>query len=161
MKKILLLLFVWIAALLPAKAQSMIDPEDEAGIQQTIAGETAAYVNRDSALVLSYYTNDPITQAVWNAPDGGYGSYRGYDVLKANLGSDFHQHPEKPIEPTVERTDWFFRPLGRDWMWVNFTQRSVTPDGKKMENYETRVMKKERGKWKIAVMYAMSDHGGH
>ncbi len=45
-------------------------------------------------------------------------------------------------------------------MWVNFTQKMTTSDGKTYTSYETRLMKQESSNWKIAAMYALSDHGG-
>jgi hypothetical protein len=43
-------------------------------------------------------------------------------------------------------------------MWVNFIQKITGTDGKLYTSYETRLMKKVGGQWKIAVMYALSDH---
>jgi len=59
----------------------------------------------------------------------------------------------------LERTDWFFKPLSDQWVWVNFIQKTGGTDGKLYTSYETRIMKNVNGNWKLAVMYALSDHG--
>ncbi len=133
-------------------------PADEQAIKNIIEQETAAYFQRDSTRLFSFYADDEITQTVWNSPDGSYGSYKGFRSIHKNFTEAFVKYPKPQVQPKVERTGWFFKPFSEEWMWVNFVQKHKGDDGKLVTNYETRVMKKVKGNWKIAVMYALSDH---
>jgi hypothetical protein len=159
MKNTLITLLLCMVAALQLKAQNTASKADQTQIINTISAETGAYVKRDSTLLMSFYTDDVITQAAWNQPNGSYGLYKGYKSIKQNFSNAFRLHPEPVVMPKVDRTDWFFRPLGKGWMWVNFIQKSVNNQGKLYTSYETRIMKWEDAKWKIAVMYALSNHG--
>ena len=141
----------------PVKRQTQV--ADEASVQQVIADETAAFVDRDSTRLFRYYADDAVTQSAWNNPDGTFGSMQGISQIQASFKQAFRRHPERQHLPQVERTDWQFKRLAPDWMWVNFTQKMVLTDGTTYRNYETRLMKKEADQWKISVMYALSDHG--
>lgn len=140
-------------------AQATASTDDQEAIKNIITAETAAYAKRDSALLISFYADDPVTQSAWNSPDGNYGQFKGLQAIKKNFGDAFRANPDTLYQLKVERYDWFFRPLGEEWMWVNFTQKMTTVDGKSYTNYESRVMKRETSGWKIAIMYALSDHG--
>jgi ketosteroid isomerase-like protein len=130
----------------------------ESAIKKIIENETLAYVNRDSTQLLSYYVADDVTQSAWNSHNGTYGLYKGFDEISKNFRKQFKEHPERLHLPDVTRNDWYFRQLSKEWMWVNFIQKVTGTDGKLYTSYETRLMKKDGGRWKIAVMYALSDH---
>jgi hypothetical protein len=133
--------------------------ETKKSILATIEGETDAYVKRDSVRLFSFYADDAVTQAAWNNPDGTFGQFKNAKEIKKSFSEFFRNNPVSNYDPKLSRSDWFFRPLGSDWMWVNFIQKLTTPDGKLYTTYETRLMKKDGKVWKIAVMYALSDHG--
>jgi hypothetical protein len=131
---------------------------DETAIRETIANETRAFVNRDSTRILSYYTKDSVTQSAWNNGNGAYTVLHGFEAISENFRKAFKANPERQILPEIERSGWYFKPLSRDWMWINFTQKYTATNGKVYTSYETRLMKQESGQWKIAVMLALSDH---
>jgi len=131
---------------------------DEQAIKNIIEEETAAYFQRDSTKLFGFYVDDNITQTVWNSPNGSYGSYKGFKNIRKNFTQAFIKYPKPQQQPKVERTEWFFKSFSEEWMWVNFIQKNRGDDGKLYTSYETRVMKKMKGNWKIAVMYALSDH---
>ena len=131
---------------------------DEQAIKKIIEDETAAYFQRDSTKLFSFYVDDDITQTVWNSPNGSYGSYKGFKSIRKNFTEAFIKYPKPMKQPNVARTEWFFKPLSAEWMWVNFIAKTKGDDGKLYTSYETRMMKNVKGNWKIAVMYALSDH---
>jgi len=133
-------------------------PADETAIKKIIAAETEAYARRDSTLLISFYTDDPVTQSAWNSPDGSFGTYKGFARIRKNFSDAFRTAPRGSHQP-IERSEWFFRQLGEGWIWVNFIEKETTVEGKLHTNYETRLMKREGSGWKIAVMFALSDHG--
>jgi len=132
---------------------------DETAIKKIIAAETDAYARRDSTLLISFYTDDPVTQSAWNSPDGSFGTYKGFAQIKKNFSDAFRATPQASYKPAIERSEWFFRQLGEGWIWVNFIEKEITSEGKLHTNYETRLMKRESSGWKIAAMFALSDHG--
>lgn len=142
----------------PATAQSAEFERSKTEIRNTIEKETMAYVNRDSTLLLSFYADDEVTHSAWNNPDGTYGLHQGLNSIAQTIKKAFRDHPEKMHMPDIKRIDWFFKPLSDNWMWVNFIQKMNTVDGKLYTSYETRLMKRENGVWKICVMNALSNH---
>lgn len=128
-------------------------------IQRMIASETAAYFNRDSTALFSFYTDDDITQSTWNDAEGSYGTYKGLKSIRKNFSTYFREHPTPQPQPNIERSQWSFRKLSNDWMWVNFLQKTDGPKGERYTNYETRLLKNVTGQWKIVVMYSLGDHG--
>jgi len=137
----------------------IITHQDTTDIKRVIAGETQAFADRDSTRLLAYYTDDVITQSAWNNPTGSFTVLHGKDSIRANFARAFKNNPNRVYLPEIKRSRWTFRKLSADWMWVNFHQEIITTDGKVYGGYETRMMKKESEGWKIAVMYALNDHG--
>ena len=135
-----------------------LGPSDEQAIKNIIEEETAAYFQRDSIKLFSFYADDAITQTAWNSPNGSYGLYKGIKSIRKNFTQAFIKYPKPQVQPKVDRSQWFFRQLSDEWMWVNFIAKFNGDDGKLYTSYETRVMKKVQGNWKITAMYALSDH---
>src|SRR5258708_2953036 len=142
MKKIIQWMIVWMGVGFQVSAQSQAPQADEEAIKQVIVGETNAYLMRDSNLLMSYYAVDPITRTVWNEPDGSFGIISGLQLIRKNMSESFREHPVAPYQPAFKRTDWFFRPLGPDWMWVSFNENIPMSNGKIYNLNETRVMKR-------------------
>lgn len=142
-----------------SSADELVSAADEAAIKKIIEDETAAYFQRDSIKLISFYADDAITQSVWNSPTGSFGYFKGLKSIRKNIHESFVAHPKAQQQPKVDRSQWFFRSFSENWMWVTFMQKTSGDDGKNYMGYETRVMKKVNGNWKICVMYALSDHG--
>jgi hypothetical protein len=159
MKKITRWTIIYLGLSFHARAQTLASHTDEEAIKQVITSETNAYLMRDSNLLISYYADDPITISAWNEPNGSFGTFSGLQMIRKNMSESFREHPSAPYQPEFKRSDWFFRPLGSDWMWVNYKEKIPMANGKIYNLYETRVMKREASGWKIAVMLALSDHG--
>lgn len=141
------------------KSNTVSKETEESEIKKIIAEETAAFVDRDSTKLLSFYSADDITQSAWNSPDGSYGTLKGIDKIRSNFREAFKKNPERQNLSDVERSNWFFRHLSNEWVWVNFNQKIKLLNGEIYSGYETRLMKKETIGWKISVMYALTDHG--
>ncbi len=80
---------------------------DQALVKATIERETAAYAKRDSALLVSFYLDDPITQSAWNNRDGTYGSFKGLDRIRKNFSDAFRKNPVIQYQTKIERNNWF------------------------------------------------------
>jgi len=137
--------------------------QDEQAIRSIIETETAAYFNKDSTKLFSFYVDDRITQSAWNGSNGSYGSFKGLAAIRKNFTEAFRKNPKPQPQPNIVRSQWFFQKFSNEWMWVNFLQQTDGADGKRYTNYETRVLKKVGREWKLAVMYSLGDHGlgGH
>jgi hypothetical protein len=155
---VLIIGFIITTAFIKINRLENFGPADEQAIKSIIEEETAAYFQRDSIKLFSFYVDDNITQTNWNSPNGSYGSHKGFKNIRRNFTQAFIKYPKPMKQPKVDRTDWFFKPFSDEWMWVNFIQKNKGDDGKLYTSYETRVMKKVKGNWKIAVMYSLSDH---
>jgi len=95
-------------------------PADEQAIKNIIEEETAAYFQRDSIKLFSFYADDAITQTAWNSPNGSYGMYKGFKSIRKNFTEAFIKYPKPQVQPKVDRSQWVFRQLSDEWMWVNF-----------------------------------------
>jgi ketosteroid isomerase-like protein len=157
MKKILATGIIVTVLFTSASAQSPLTAAGERDIKKVIEAETDAYFREDSIALYKFYTDDAITQSAWNSPNGSYGRVKGAQAIRKNMGEAFRKYTiERPV--SLERTEWFFRSLSPEWVWVNFIQKTVAKDGKTYTNLETRMIKKENGQWKLAVMYSFGDH---
>ncbi|MBL0739672.1 hypothetical protein [Chryseolinea lacunae] len=136
-----------------------IDASEADAIQRMIVQETAAYFNRDSTALFSFYADDDITQSTWNNAEGSYGTYKGLINIRKNFSAYFRKNPIPQPQPNIERSQWQFRKLSSDWMWVNFLQKTDGPKGERYTNYETRLLRNVNNQWKIVVMYSLGDHG--
>lgn len=133
--------------------------EDTVSIKAVISGETDAFLKRDSLKLLRYYCNDSITKSAWNNPNGSFTVLNGLGAIKENFTNAFRSHPEPIYLPVIDRSNWKFRKFSKHWIWAEFTQEIKTLDGKTYTGQELRLLKKEKSNWKIAVMYALSNHG--
>jgi hypothetical protein len=140
-------------------SREMLSPGDVASIKLTIMSETEAFANRDSIKLMSFYFQDDITQSAWNNRNGTFSTLKGFDAIQANFSKAFKSNPNRMVLPNIDRNGWYFKKLSPEWVWVNFTQKIVMTDSKEYVNYETRLMKKINGEWKLAVMYSLGDHG--
>lgn len=152
------ILFFWaLCSTISTLAQTPSVSADEAAIKEVIINETTAWANRDSIAFLASYADDALTQGTWNNPDGSYGFYKGFSAIKAS-SSNIKNQPKKMYEPQVERTDWVINMLSNEWAYVNYNEKITTVKKEIFPTYETRLMKKVGGKWKIVAMQALWDY---
>jgi predicted ester cyclase len=131
--------------------------EDEA-IKQVIVDQTTAWANRDTTAYYACYANNDLMQSNYNNRDLSIGIYLGYAELQKYVRNGMKANPNKVYQPAVERTNWVIKLLSPEWAWVNFSQKTTTVRGIINTSYETRLMHKEDGKWRITVVNALWDY---
>lgn len=131
---------------------------EEEAIKNTIIGQTTAFTNRDSIGYVNSFSNDAITQTVYNYADGTYGVFKGMTSVQEKISASLKANPNKIYESKVERTGWLIKSLSPEWSWVNYTQKMSNVKGEIFTSYESRLMNKIGGKWKIVIINALWDY---
>ena len=131
---------------------------DEDAIKKVIMDETAARANLDTTAYFAAYADNELTQGVWNKRNLGYAAYSGFATLQKSRREDLKNNFKPFYLPDVERANWFVKVLSPEWAWVNFTQKTKTIRAETYTSYETRLMHKEGGKWKINVINSLWDY---
>jgi DinB superfamily len=139
-------------------AGEMDRASEEEAIKNTIIGQTTAFTNRDSIGYVNSFSNDAITQTVYNYADGTYGVFKGMTAVQEKISASLQANPDKIYESKVERTGWLIKPLSPEWSWVNYTQKMSNVKGEIFTSYESRLMNKIGGKWKIVIINALWDY---
>ena len=136
------------------KAQSA---EAEA-IKKVIIDETTAWANLDTTAYFAAFADNELTQGAWNKRNLGYAVFNGFATLQKSKREDLKNNFKSFYLPNVERDNWLIKVLSPEWAWVNFTQKTKTIRAETYTSYETRLMHKEGGKWKINVVNALWDY---
>ena len=131
---------------------------EEEAIKSVIIGQSTAWANSDSIGYFNSFIDDEITQTVYNYVDGSYGVFKGMNSIKERIRSNLKANPNKTYNAQVERTNWLIKKLSLDWAWVNYNQKTSNVKGEIFVSYETRLMNKVNGKWKLAVINALWDY---
>jgi predicted ester cyclase len=139
------------------KSTPSVINEDEA-IKQVIIGESTAWAKRDTTAYFDAFAKNEITQGAWNNRNLSYGVYSGFETLQKSVRNDVKSNPTPSYGTNMERTNWLIKLLSPEWAWVNYTQKTTTVRGIVNTSYETRLMHKEDGKWKINVVNALWDY---
>ena len=137
-----------------AKAQST----EADAIKKVIVDETTAWVNLDTTAYFAAYADNELTQGVWNKRNLGYAVYNGFATLQKSKREELKNNFKSFYLPNVERSNWLVKVLSPEWAWVNFTQKTKTIRAETYTSYETRLMHKEGGKWKINVVNSLWDY---
>ncbi|MCB0585376.1 MAG: nuclear transport factor 2 family protein [Phaeodactylibacter sp.] len=119
---------------------------DEEAIKQVIEQESRLFWARDFKNWQKVWVHEPYT--IWTAASNtGVRQYIGWDAWKEQVENLFKESPEPvPYDEDVKKYDYTFRVYG-DGAWVSFEQ-----DNKGTTTYETRLLEKHGGKWKIAAV---------
>ena len=128
---------------------------DADAIKKVIIDETTAWANKDTTAQFASFANNELTQGAYNDSDGSIGTYSGFATLQKYIREGAKSDAKPFYLPDVERTNWLIKVLSPEWAWVNYTQKMKTIRGEKYTSYETRLMHKEGGKWKINVVNAL------
>jgi hypothetical protein len=153
MKKItLLLVFMGSMSLLFAQNN------DEEAIKKVIVDESTAWAKRDTTAYFEAFAKNEITQGAWNNRNLSYGVYSGFETLQKSVRDNIKSNPTPSFGTNMERTNWLIKLLSPEWAWVNYTQKTTTLRGIINTSYETRLMHKEGGKWRINVVNALWDY---
>ncbi|MCB0548946.1 MAG: nuclear transport factor 2 family protein [Phaeodactylibacter sp.] len=119
---------------------------DEAAIKEVIEQESRTFWARDFKSWEKLWVHEPYT--IWTAASNtGVRQYNGWNAWKEQVENLFAESPEAiPYDGDVKKHNFSFRIYGNG-AWVTFEQ-----DNKGTITYETRIMEKHGGKWKIAAV---------
>ena len=131
---------------------------DEDAIKKVIIDESTAWAKHDTTAYFDAYADNELTHAAWNNRNLSYSVYSGLATLKNSVRADIKSNPTPSYGTNMERTNWLVKILSPEWAWVNFTQKTATVRGIVNTSYETRLMHKEGGKWRINVVNALWDY---
>ena len=141
--------FVLFIALLPvfsvpAAAQKKVN--DEAAIRAAIENESRYFWARDLKNWKKQWVHE--NYVIWRAASrDGVTQYQSWDAWNKHVESFFAESPEAiPYTGHVEKRNYVFRIYGSG-AWVSFEQVN---NG--VITYETRVMEKVKGDWRIAMV---------
>ena len=150
-------LYFLLVALLYVTTVKAQNAEAEA-IKKVIIDETTAWANLDTTAYFAAFADNELTQGAWNKRNLGYAVFNGFATLQKSKREDLKNNFKSFYLPNVERDNWLIKVLSPEWAWVNFTQKTKTIRAETYTSYETRLMHKEGGKWKINVVNALWDY---
>jgi hypothetical protein len=131
---------------------------DEEAIKKVIIDESTAWADRDTTAYFAAWANNELTQGAYNNRNLSIGVYHGFAAIQKSVRDGMKNSPAKFYKPEIERTDWIIKLLSPEWAWVNFTQKTGNIRGQVNISYETRLMHKEGGNWRINVVNALWDY---
>lgn len=153
------------AFLLSCDEKKVGDPLNESveinGIMQTIEGETNAFFNGNYEEWSSYWSHDSMAMQAWNNSDGTADAAIGWEQINQQGKywiDTYYKNGENIIHPEVKKEAprvMFFDDKTAYLMWKQYNA-----DQDKVYyrvSQETRLMKKEEGKWKILNVSAFWD----
>jgi hypothetical protein len=138
----LFLVFAFTAAIAQDKPLS----KDEAAIREVIENESKYYWGRNYDKWQALYVHAPYV--AWTAASKyGVTRHQGWDDWSKEVKTFFKSSPKpQEYEGVVYKYNYHTRIYGNG-AWVSFEQMN---DGTK--TWETRIMEKQDGKWKIAMV---------
>jgi hypothetical protein len=142
----------------PQLSEQTPSVNDDEAIKKVIIDESTAWANRDTTAYFAAYADNELTQGVYNNRNMSIGVYNGFAAIQKSVRDGIKANPNQVYKPTIERSNWLIKVLSPEWAWVNFTQKTTTVRGQVNTSYETRLMKKEGGKWRINVVNAVWDY---
>ena len=129
----------------PALSQSVAASVEEEAIKEVIEKESEYFWGRDLKNWKKCYVHKPYV--VWtSATRDGVTRYAGWETWLSEVKQLFSQSPVPIPYEQVRKYNYHFRIYG-DGAWVSFEQE----DGG-MKTIETRILEKEKGTWKIAMV---------
>lgn len=134
-----------------------VDYETEkAAIMAVIAGESAAFWNKDYDKWASYWVQAPYVRTMGWWKDGGVTVVNGWDERGPRTKAHMEESPEpNPTAADVRRENINMR-ISADMAWLTFDQYGADTGDSLMDmpgrSRETRVMEKHDGEWKIAYV---------
>ncbi len=130
------------------KASAPDPKQEEKGILACIEAETKAWIERDTVAWLNCYAQLPNSSQVWNNRNGTWNGNRGWEnVFKENI-KDFRAN-RKMRTDKFEAANYQIQMCGPDWAWITFDQTIRRDGGRVFENFESRLMTKIDGAWKL------------
>jgi hypothetical protein len=120
---------------------------EEDAIREVIENESKYFWARDLKKWKSYYIQAPYTERTVASTDV-VRRYYGWDEWYNEVQQLFKDSPDPvPYDGIVKKSNYNFRIYGNG-AWVSFEQ-----DNGGTKTLETRILEKEKGKWKIAMVH--------
>ncbi|MFM9950011.1 MAG: hypothetical protein ACKV1O_18890 [Saprospiraceae bacterium] len=139
------------------KAAAPDPKQEEKGILACIEAETKAWIDRDTVAWLNCYAQLPNSSQVWNNRDGTWNGNHGWDnVFKENI-KDYRAN-RKVRTDKFEGSNYQIQLCGPDWAWVTFNQTIRRDRGREFMNFESRIMTKVNGAWKLVGNASLWDY---
>ncbi len=130
----------------PLAAQQQALSAEERKIVDVIEDESKYFWNRNYEAWANLYVQEPYV--VWTASTkDGVRRFDGWNAWRDEVKRYFAADPDPmPYNGVVYKYNYRFR-IYKNGAWVSFEQMN---DGTK--TYETRILEKEKGNWKIAMV---------
>lgn len=154
MKYLLIISIALLVACDEKKENVFMDESVETkAIMQTIEGETNAFFNGNYKEWTSFWSHDSMAMQAWNNSDGSADAAIGWDQINQQGKywiDTYYKNGKNVIHPEVKKEEpkvMFFDDYTAYLMWKQYN----TDQDKQYYSVsqETRLMKKEDGKWKI------------
>ena len=127
---------------------------EEEAIKKVIIDETEAFWNKDFQQFSSYWVHEDYVRIVGWWEQGGVTVRKGWSVIGGRMENLMIKNPEKNHQ-NVTRENFNIRISG-NMAWVTFEQFGTDTGEKDMDmpglSYETRILEKHNGAWKIAYI---------
>ena len=130
--------------------------EDKAAIIDVIEQQAAAFWAKDFQRWADTWVHAPYSRRLgWSEP-GGVSSLEGWNTIGARMEQNMAENPTPNLTPTkLLRERLNFR-IYADVAWVTFEQHAVSTGDSRFDmpglSYETRILEKHNGKWKVAYL---------
>ena len=148
---LLCILFLSTAIVLRSNDNNTTITEEEA-VKKVIVTETEAFWNKDFQQLSDCWVHEDYARVVgwWQA--GGVTVRKGWSVIGKKMETVIKENPGKNPQ-NVTRENFNIRISG-DMAWVTFEQYGTDTGEQAMDmpglSYETRILEKQNGQWKIA-----------
>ena len=151
-----LLCVVLISPAIALKNSSSTDTmaAEEEAVKKVIIAETEAFWDKDFQQLSNCWVQDEYVRVVGWWEHGGITVRKGWSVIGERMENVIKENPEKNRQ-NVARENFNVRISG-NMAWVTFEQYGTDTGEKAMDmpglSYETRILEKHNGQWKIAYV---------
>ncbi len=155
---LLIVLFFSTAISIRTHQPDPISAEEDA-VKKVIIAETEAFWDKDFKKLSDCWIQDDYVRVVGWWKGGGITIRKGWSVIGKRMETVIKENPEKNPQ-NVTRENLNIRISG-DMAWVTFEQYGTDTGEQAMDmpglSYETRILEKHNGQWKIAYVGWMLD----
>ena len=121
---------------------------DEKAIRTVIAGESAAFYQRNADKVLSYWANVPYASHSYT--EKGIGYLRGYGTVSKAIRKYIGEHPDLGRD-SHKPHDYMIHVNGNSALATFITD--AVSGTKNSQSYDARYLEKINGAWKLVSVY--------
>ncbi len=141
-------IIIFLGATCQQKHLTRDSKQEEKGILACIEAETKAWIERDTVAWLNCYAQLTNSSQVWNNRNGTWDGNRGWEnIFKENM-KDYRAN-RKMRTDKLQGENYQIQMCGSDWAWITFDQIIRRDRGREFKNFESRIMTKIKGEWKL------------